>query len=178
MRPLIVPPKHICPLIPLVLLILLQQLPVCRIMIRRTDPLPRNHAGQRYANTGRPIQPRRRSLVRQLLTKETGEVIAIVREEIVRRARETLGHFQHNLLDLDVGFEREALEELAAECSTWRLHAGLCPINARDVWPIVAAKRVLPVQGFDNDASVEEATAEPPEGGGEFPRREEVVDVY
>lgn len=43
---------------PLILIILLQQLSIYRVMIRRSDPFPWNNAWERHAYAGRSVQPR------------------------------------------------------------------------------------------------------------------------
>ena len=64
-----------------------------------------------------------------------------------------------------LGAKGEALQQLAAECTSRRLCVRLGPIDARHSWPVMATKCIFSVQTLYDDTSVEEGAANEPEGG-------------
>jgi len=89
-------------------------------------------------------------------------MVAIVREETVRRPQELLGDILDDGFDLMFCLEGKALEKLASESTSWWFHTRACPVYARCARPIMASKCVFSVQAFDNNAGVEEGATEEP----------------
>ena len=94
-------------------------------------------------------------------------MIAIFGEKVVGCSLKLLRDFLDYVLNLVLGAEGEALQQLAAECTSWWLRVWLCPVYSRYSWPVMAAECVFSIQALYDDTSVEEGAAKEPESGGD-----------
>lgn len=78
-------------------------------MIWRCYPFSRHDAGERNTYASRSVQPRWGSFTRELLAKMAGEVVAVIREQVVGRSLKLLRDFLDHVLDFLLGAEGEAL---------------------------------------------------------------------
>lgn len=136
-------------------------------MIGRCYPFSRHDAGERHAYAGRSVQPPRGSFTRQLLAEIAGEMVAVIREKVVRGSLILLRDFFDYVFNLVLGAESKALQQLATECTSRRFRAWLGPVYTRHSWSVMAAECVLSIQALNDDAGVQKGAANEPEGGGE-----------
>ena len=155
-------PRSLVRVINIVLVLLIQQLPVRRLEVRRLDPVARDDAGQSDTDARRAVEPRGAGPARQALAEVRGEVVAVLGQEVVGGPQELLASRAHDGVDLGLGGEREAVQDLALEGAPRRLEFRLGPVDARDAWALVPAVGVL--FAVDDDARVQEGGAEKPEG--------------
>ncbi|KAL8964081.1 MAG: hypothetical protein Q9197_007017, partial [Variospora fuerteventurae] len=124
----------------LLLLLLHQQLPLRALSTRRLHPILRHYARQYDPNRSRAIHPTGRRLAGQFLAQGAREMVAIVREQVVARAREGTRDLYDDGLDLAGRAESHALEERAAECTAGGLEAGRSAVDAGEVGVGVSAE--------------------------------------
>lgn len=71
-------------------------------------------------------------------------MVAIPREEVVGRSQEFVRGFAKSCVDLFLGCEGEAVQNLAFEGSAGRFRLGFRPVHASQAGPIVAAVGIFP----------------------------------
>ncbi len=136
--------QHGCPLI--LVLLLRQQFPFSALRIRWLNPLPRHDTRQDDPDRGSSIHPTRRRPPGQLLAQEAREVVAIVRQKVVARARERARGFLNDCVDFIRRAEGETLEEGAAKRAAGRLETGLGAVDTGEIWITVTAESEFAVE--------------------------------
>lgn len=173
--------------------VLVKELSIRSIIFRWRYPFPWYNAWESYANASGAIEPARGGAAGELFAEVRGEVVAVLGEEVVGGALEFLGrlcqlafycgdahwgrvaYLLYNGLELLCGSKGEAVEDGLLEGAAWRFLAGLCPVDARQVPPVVAAIGIFFIA--NDDARVEQRAANGPEDGRDFAWGKQVVDV-
>lgn len=140
--------------------IIAQQLTISRLEVRRLDPVTGYNARERDANACGSVQPGWARSPRQFLAEVAGEVVAVPGEDVVGGAVEFGRGSLYDGVDLGLGREREALQDLESKRATRWFALGLGPVHARHALPVMSPVCIF--LAVDYDARMEEGGADGP----------------
>ncbi len=137
-----------------------QQLALGRFHVWRVDPLAGHDARECDADARGTVQPAWTRPAGQLLADIAGKVVAVAGEDVVGGTVKFERGAVDDGVDLGLGREREALQDLGSKRAARGFGLWLGPVHARHTSPVMPPIRVF--LAVDHDAGVEEGCAEGP----------------